>query len=59
MAILDYLKRYQPRDSEAYTMVALKFSMFRDIAALLEQCGKRGMRGLETGSLGHMFNAGY
>ncbi|KAH9520163.1 hypothetical protein Btru_060150 [Bulinus truncatus] len=43
VAILDYLKRYQPDDSEAYTMVALKFTMYRDIAAMLETCGHKSM----------------
>jgi len=35
-AILDYLKRYQPGDTDTYTMVALKFSMYREIGQLLE-----------------------
>ncbi|KAK7011656.1 spatacsin [Biomphalaria glabrata] len=43
VAILDYLKRYQPDDSDAYTMVALKFTMYRDIAAMLEACGHRSL----------------
>lgn len=36
-AILDYLKRYHPGDTDTYTMVALKFMMYREIAQLLEQ----------------------
>ena len=55
MAILDYLKRYQPDDSEAYTMVALKFSMFRDIANMLETCGQRALKHLKDKSLGELF----
>ncbi|RUS71847.1 hypothetical protein EGW08_020394 [Elysia chlorotica] len=51
IAILDYLKRYQPDDSEAYTMVALKFSMYRDIASMLEACGHRAMKHLKDKSL--------
>ncbi|XP_005101143.2 spatacsin [Aplysia californica] len=51
VAILDYLKRYQPDDNEAYTMVALKFSMFRDIANMLEACGHRSMKHLKEKSL--------
>ncbi|XP_053405680.1 spatacsin-like isoform X2 [Mercenaria mercenaria] len=35
-AILDYLKRYHPGDTDTYTMVALKFMMYREIAQLLE-----------------------
>ncbi|GFR88798.1 spatacsin [Elysia marginata] len=51
IAILDYLKRYQPDDGEAYTMVALKFSMYRDIASMLETCGHRTLKHLKDKSL--------
>ncbi|GFN75260.1 spatacsin [Plakobranchus ocellatus] len=51
IAILDYLKRYQPDDNEAYTMVALKFSMYRDIAGMLETCGHRALKHLKDKSL--------
>ncbi|CAL1526128.1 unnamed protein product [Lymnaea stagnalis] len=44
VAILDYLKRYQPDDNESYTMVALKFTMYRDIAGMLEACGHKSMK---------------
>lgn len=49
---MDYLKRYQPEDSEAYTMVALKFSMYRDIAAMLEACGCRSLKCFKDKPLG-------
>lgn len=52
MAILDYLKRYQPDDNEAYTMVALKFTMYRDIAGMLVSCGYRSLKHLKDKSLG-------
>lgn len=52
VAILDYLKRYQPDDSDAYTMVALKFTMYRDIAAMLEACGHRSLNQLKGKLLG-------
>ena len=51
VAILDYLKRYQPDDNDTYTMVALKFSMFRDIAIMLEDCGQRSLAKLNQKSL--------
>ncbi|CAG5132007.1 unnamed protein product, partial [Candidula unifasciata] len=51
VAILDYLKRYQPDDNEAYTMVALKFTMYRDIAGMLETCGYRSLKHLKDKSL--------
>lgn len=35
-AILDYLKRYHPTDTDTYTMVALNFLMYREIAQQLE-----------------------
>ncbi|BFY97193.1 hypothetical protein BsWGS_00232 [Bradybaena similaris] len=51
VAILDYLKRYQPDDNEAYTMVALKFTMYRDIAGMLVSCGYRSLKHLKDKSL--------
>ncbi|XP_041372717.1 spatacsin-like [Gigantopelta aegis] len=41
IAILDYLKRFHPKDNENYTMVALNFTMYREIAQMLEENGRR------------------
>lgn len=59
MAILDYLKRYQPDDNEAYTMVALKFTMYRDIAGMLVSCGYRSLKHLKDKSLGLLKSPSY
>ena len=55
MAILDYLKRYGPDDTDAFTMVALKFSMYRDIAILLEEKGHNEMKKLKNKNLGKVY----
>ncbi|CAH1796499.1 unnamed protein product [Owenia fusiformis] len=36
LAILDYLKRFHPDDTETFTMVSLHFTMYREIASMLE-----------------------
>ncbi|KAL4227664.1 Spastic paraplegia 11 (autosomal recessive) [Mactra antiquata] len=46
-AILDYLKRYHPSDTETYTMVALKFMMYREIAQLLEDNANKILESLQ------------
>lgn len=40
LALLDYLKRCQTVESEVYSMLALNFSMFREIAEILEKSAK-------------------
>ncbi|GAB1610156.1 spatacsin-like isoform X1 [Argonauta hians] len=42
-AILDYLKRFHPNDSESYTMVALNFTMFREIGQMLEELAQKNL----------------
>lgn len=51
-AILDYLKRYRPSDMELYTMVALKFMMYREIAQLLEDNAMKELDKLSKKPLG-------
>ncbi|XP_052830059.1 spatacsin isoform X2 [Octopus bimaculoides] len=42
-AILDYLKRFHPNDSDSYTMVALNFTMFREIGQMLEELAQKNL----------------
>ncbi|XP_064618908.1 spatacsin-like isoform X2 [Lineus longissimus] len=37
LAVLDYLKRFHPTDNDTYTMVSLHFTMYREIAQMLEE----------------------
>ncbi|PVD19335.1 hypothetical protein C0Q70_19822 [Pomacea canaliculata] len=41
IAILDYLKRFHGDDKDTYSMVALNFSMYREIAQMLDESGHR------------------
>ncbi|KAG1653282.1 Spatacsin [Nymphon striatum] len=40
VALVEYLKRFHPGDTDKYNMVALHFSMFREIAEMLESHAK-------------------
>lgn len=44
MAILDYLKYHHPADKDTYTMVALTFTMYRQIAEMLEERAHQQLR---------------
>ncbi|XP_076367919.1 spatacsin [Tachypleus tridentatus] len=50
LALLDYLKRHRPNDNDLYSMLALNFSLHREIAELLETNGKHDI--LYIGSIG-------
>jgi len=50
MALLDYLKRCYPADTETFTMVALHFSMYREIAEMLENSAKQQISNFEMSS---------
>ncbi|XP_076465994.1 spatacsin-like [Babylonia areolata] len=50
-AILDYLKRFHSDDKDTYSMVALNFSMYREIAHLLDECGHRHLAQLKDSPL--------
>ena len=52
IAILDYLKRFHPKDNDNYTMVALNFTMYREIAHMLEENGRRNIELLKDKPLG-------
>ena len=54
-AILDYLKRYHPGDTDTYTMVALKFMMYREIAQLLEDNANKALDKLKGKPLGRYY----
>ncbi|KAK7503511.1 hypothetical protein BaRGS_00005050 [Batillaria attramentaria] len=43
IALLDYLKRFHSDDKETYSMVALNFTMYREIADMLDESGHRHM----------------
>ncbi|XP_070541627.1 spatacsin-like [Ptychodera flava] len=47
VALLDYLKRCCPEDKDTFTMVALKFSMHREIAELLEVEAKKFLQHIQ------------
>eukprot|EP00057_Strongylocentrotus_purpuratus_P009516 XP_011663990.1 PREDICTED: spatacsin [Strongylocentrotus purpuratus] len=48
VALLDFLKRCDPPDTETYSMVALKFEMHREVASLLEQAAKDRLKTLKS-----------
>ncbi|XP_064608291.1 spatacsin-like [Liolophura sinensis] len=48
VAMLDYLKRFHSTDSDSFTMVALNFTMYREIAQMLEECAYRQLAKLKT-----------
>ncbi|XP_077989349.1 spatacsin-like [Glandiceps talaboti] len=48
VALLDYLKRHHPADKETFTMVALKFSMHREIAESLEHEAKTYLQHIQN-----------
>lgn len=52
VAMLDYLKRFHSTDSDSFTMVALNFTMYREIAQMLEECAYRQLAKLRTQPLG-------
>ena len=52
-AILDYLKRFHSEDKDTYSMVALNFSMYREIAHMLDESGHRSLHALKDRPLGH------
>nr|XP_006811672.1 PREDICTED: spatacsin-like [Saccoglossus kowalevskii] len=47
VALLDYLKKYYPDDKDIFTMMALKFNMYREIAELLQSDAKRFLKELK------------
>ena len=51
-AVLDYLKRYHPTDTETYSMVALNLMMYREIAQQLENKAIHGLDRLKGKPLG-------
>ena len=51
-AILDYLKRFHSEDRDTYSMVALYFSMYREIAQMLDESGHRNLALLKDKPLG-------
>ena len=56
MAILDYIQRCHPSDTDTYKMVSLYFTMYREIAAMLEDNANRQIQQLKAKSLGQYFN---
>nr|XP_054756524.1 spatacsin-like [Lytechinus pictus] len=48
VALLDFLKRCDPPDTETYGIVALKFEMHREVASLLEQAARDRLKTLKS-----------
>jgi len=46
VALLDYLRRQHPDDTDKYSMVAHHFSMYREIAQTLEETAMRQLASL-------------
>jgi hypothetical protein len=53
LAVLDYLKRFHPTDSDTYTMVSLHFTMYREIAQMLEENAVKLLNSLKHKPLGN------
>ncbi len=52
VALLDYLKRCDPPDTEAYNFVAVKFEMNREIAELLERDAQEQLQTFNKKAMG-------
>ena len=58
MAILDYLDRLHPTDQDTFTIVTLHFTMYREIAHMLEEAAKARLRTLYQTPIGKYGGAG-
>ena len=52
LAILDYLRRFHPDDLDTYSMAALNFTMYREIAGMLEEEAKKELAQFKDKPLG-------
>ena len=52
VALLDYLKRCDPPDTETYSAVAVKFEMNREIGELVEKAAKQNLKALAKRAMG-------
>ena len=52
VALLDYLKRCDPPDTETYSAVAVKFEMNREIGELVEKDAKQNLKALAKRTMG-------
>ena len=52
VALLDYLKRCDPPDTEAYNFVAVKFEMNREIAELLMRDAQEQLQSFNKKAMG-------
>ena len=52
VAILDYLKRYHPADTDTLTMVSLHYTLYRQIAQALEERAQGLLNSLTAKTLG-------
>jgi hypothetical protein len=53
-AILDYLKHFHSDDKDTYSMVALNFSMYREIGQMLEDSGHHHLDLLREKAIGKL-----
>ena len=58
LAILDYLDRLHPTDQDTFTIVTLHFTMYREIAHMLEEAAKARLRTLYQTPIGKYGGAG-
>lgn len=56
LALLDYLERYHKEDTETYTMVALHFAMYRQIAVMLQAKANALLLQLDPTAKGEVFS---
>ena len=59
MALLEYLKRYQPTDTEKYSIVAYHFCMYREIAETLEESAVVQLKSIKEKITGWMRDTRY
>ena len=52
VALLDYLKRCDPPDTETYSAVAVKFEINREIGELVEKAAKQNLKALAKKAIG-------
>lgn len=53
LALLDYLQQNHPQDSETFTMTALRFTMYREIATMCEKRAHENLRRLRDRPMEH------
>ena len=52
LAIMDYVQRCHPSDTDTFKMVSLYFTMYREIAVMLEENAHKQLQGIRGKHLG-------